>query len=241
MRAGAQTPPTAASMGSARLARAPELSHRGLVLELDAHQQEEDSHEEVVHELLHGERDLEPPHAHLERQPQDVLDPLVERRVGDDQGEKGRGHHDRRGHGGAPVTDARALLTLQPPHDRRLAEDDPGRDTALTPLLAEEQRLLDDDLGRQGVGGGAEQPRELGGGGVARLVAQLERGARVLIARRDVGGQRALEGLAGTVIEGLEVEVGGLQMSAASWLTCAMENTRLSAQTNSSAATWRRV
>ena len=109
-----------------RLPGAAQLADGHLVLELDPHEQEEHRHEEVVDELLHGERHREPAHAHGERQLEHVLDPLVERGVGHHEGEKGGEHHDRRGKGAARGEARERAASLEAAHHGGLVEDRDG-------------------------------------------------------------------------------------------------------------------
>ena len=109
--------------GEGGLARTAQLPDRDLVLELYSHEQEEDGRQEVVHELLHGERDREPSHPDLERKPEEVLDDLVERGVRDHEREQCRAEHDRRGNGAAAGHCGERAAALQAPDDRRLLVD----------------------------------------------------------------------------------------------------------------------
>ena len=77
-----------------RLARVLELTDRHLVLELDAHEQEEDRHEKVVDEELDREPGRPGTEPQVEWLFQKVMDRLVGGRVGADHGRDGGEHHD---------------------------------------------------------------------------------------------------------------------------------------------------
>ena len=218
--------------GEHGLAGAPQLAHRGLVLELDAHEQEEDRHEEVVHELLHGERDREAAHAHHERQLEQVLDALVERRVGNDEGEDGSRHHHRRGNGAVARHGRERGPALQAPDDRGLLEDGPGARHAHIPLsprssvcstatfAASASIAAWSTRASSGAAGSPERSRSSSTGngcrgevllGVPALGVVILGGLAVPLPRRvrEARGQGALQRLAGAVVEGLEVELRG--------------------------------
>ena len=76
------------------LARVGELAHRHLVLKLDAHQQKEDGHEEVVDKDLHAQLRGEGTEPHVERLLQKVMDGLVQVGVGANHGGHRGKHHD---------------------------------------------------------------------------------------------------------------------------------------------------
>ena len=76
------------------LTRVLELADRHLVLKLNAHQQKEDRHEEVVDEKLNGQAGRKMPQAHIQRSLQKVMDGLVGIGVGADNGGDGGKHHD---------------------------------------------------------------------------------------------------------------------------------------------------
>ena len=80
--------------GEHGLARVLELADRHLVLKLDAHQQKEDRHEEIVDEKLDGETGREMPQTHVQRGLQKVMDGLVGIGVGADNGGDGGEDHD---------------------------------------------------------------------------------------------------------------------------------------------------
>ena len=91
--------------GQERAARVLELAHAHLVFELDAHEQEEDRHKEVVHERLDRDRRGERAGAHAERRLENVMDYLVDVGVRADHGRYGREHH-HRGRDGSVLGDA---------------------------------------------------------------------------------------------------------------------------------------
>ena len=80
--------------GKHGLTRILELADRHLVLELDAHQQKEDRHEEVVDEKLNGETGRKVAQTHIQRGLQKVMNGLVGIGVGTDDGGDGGDHHD---------------------------------------------------------------------------------------------------------------------------------------------------
>ena len=80
--------------GKHGLARVFELADCHLVLKLDAHQQKEDRHEEVVDEKFDGEAGRKMSQAHVQRGLQKVMDGLVGIGVGADDGGDGGKHHD---------------------------------------------------------------------------------------------------------------------------------------------------
>ena len=82
--------------GQGRLAWTAQLADGELVLELDAHEQEEDCHEEVVHEGLDGDRDRERPDAEREGRLEELVDGVVGIGVRHGDGDEGREDHDRR-------------------------------------------------------------------------------------------------------------------------------------------------
>ena len=82
--------------GQGSLARTAQLADGELVLELDAHEQEEDRHEEVVHEGLDGDRDHERPDAEREGRLEELVDGTVGIGVRHGDGDEGREDHDRR-------------------------------------------------------------------------------------------------------------------------------------------------
>ncbi len=89
-----------------------QLPHGHLVLELYAHQQEEDGHEEVVHKGLDGYRKGRGANAQREGRVEHLLNHLVGGRVGRDDRRDGSEHHDRSGYGavGGHLVDSAALL-----------------------------------------------------------------------------------------------------------------------------------
>ena len=83
--------------GQGGLTGTAQLADGELVLELDAHEQEEDRHEEVVHEGLDGDRDHERPDAEREGRLEELMDGTVGIGVRHGDGDEGREYHDRRG------------------------------------------------------------------------------------------------------------------------------------------------
>ena len=83
--------------GQQRLTRPAQLAHGHLVLEFDAHEQEEDCHKKVVHEQLDRHGDRKAAHAERDGLEQEVMDRLVGVRVGaHHRRERGEHHHRRR-------------------------------------------------------------------------------------------------------------------------------------------------
>lgn len=109
--------------GQGGLAGPSQLAHGHLVLELDAHEQEEDGHEEVIHELLERERGNPAAHNEAHARLEEVVDGLVGRRVGHDDGKDGREHHRRGGHGSVGGDLLDGVSPLDAPGDRLLADD----------------------------------------------------------------------------------------------------------------------
>ena len=93
-----------------RLARSAQLAHGHLIFEFDAHEKEEDRHQEVVHELLEREARAHATKRHADRRLEEVVDELIGRRVRDDDGEDGGEDH----HGGGDGAVRRELLTRIP-------------------------------------------------------------------------------------------------------------------------------
>ena len=80
--------------GKHGLTRILELADRHLVLKLNAHEQKEDRHEEVVDEKLNGETGRKVAQTHIQRGLQKVMNGLVGIGVGTDDGGDGGDHHD---------------------------------------------------------------------------------------------------------------------------------------------------
>ena len=80
--------------GKHGLTRILELADRHLVLKLNAHQQKENRHEEVVDEKLNGETGRKVTQTHIQRGLQKVMDGLVGIGIGADDGGDGGDHHD---------------------------------------------------------------------------------------------------------------------------------------------------
>ena len=80
--------------GKHSLARVFELADRHLVLKLNAYQQKEDCHEEVVDEKLDGEASRKVAQTHIQRGLQKVVDGLVSIGVGANDGGDGGEDHD---------------------------------------------------------------------------------------------------------------------------------------------------
>ena len=82
--------------GQQRLTRPAQLAHGHLVLEFDAHEQEEDRHKKVVHEQLDRHGDRKAAHAERDGLEQEVMDRLVGVRVGAHHRRERSEHHHRR-------------------------------------------------------------------------------------------------------------------------------------------------
>ena len=115
--------------GQGRLPGLTELADRHLVLELDAHEEEEDRHKEVVDEGLHGEAREEVAEAERDRGEEEVLHRLVRGAVCHHEGEKRRADHDGRGHGAVGRDLLESADALRALNDGRLLVDlaDVGR------------------------------------------------------------------------------------------------------------------
>ena len=80
--------------GEHSLTRVLELADRHLVLKLNAHQQKEDRHEEIVDEKLNGETGRKVAQTHIQRGLQKMMDSLVGIGIGANNGGDGGDHHD---------------------------------------------------------------------------------------------------------------------------------------------------
>ncbi|VWM02542.1 Uncharacterised protein [Collinsella intestinalis] len=85
--------------GKQGLTRTTQLADGHLVLELNAHEQEEDRHEEVVDEDLDRDRHGELTDAHMDRLHQEMVDHLISICVGTDHCCNGGKHHHGGGNG----------------------------------------------------------------------------------------------------------------------------------------------